>query len=49
MTYLDELFGRPGRPGVEMAAQALRLAIPQERVEVVATTFTEAVIRATGG
>lgn len=30
--YLDELFGRRGGPGIEMAANALRIAVPKDRV-----------------
>jgi hypothetical protein len=31
--YLEELFGRRGRVGIRMAAAALRLGLPEERVE----------------
>lgn len=33
--YLDELFGRRGRPGIQMAARALRVGIPEERVQAI--------------
>ncbi|HAF10766.1 MAG TPA: hypothetical protein DCK98_11895 [Chloroflexi bacterium] len=42
--YLDALFGRRGRPGIEMAARALRLAMPEDRVEVVSTAYVSAVL-----
>jgi hypothetical protein len=44
--YLDALFGRRGRPGIEMAARALRLAMPEDRVEVVSTAYVSAVLAA---
>jgi hypothetical protein len=40
LAYLDELFGRRGRPGIEMAARALRLGMPEERIEAIATAYT---------
>jgi hypothetical protein len=39
--YLDELFGRNGGAGVEMAVRALRLAIPEAQVRTLATSFVE--------
>lgn len=39
LAYLEELFGRRGRPGIEMAARALRLGIPEERVETISTAY----------
>jgi hypothetical protein len=33
LNYIEELFGRRGRPGIEMASRALRIAIPENRVE----------------
>lgn len=38
--YLDELFGRRGRRGIEMAARALRVGMPEERVEAICTAYT---------
>jgi hypothetical protein len=38
--YLATLFGRRGRPGVEMATRALRIALPAERVEAIAVAYT---------
>jgi hypothetical protein len=37
LQYLDELFGRRGGRGIEMAARALRTGIPEERVEAICT------------
>ena len=33
VTYIDQLFGRRGRPGVEMAVRALRIGVPEAQVE----------------
>ena len=33
LTHLEALFGRRGRPGIEMATRALRTGMPQARVE----------------
>jgi len=44
--YLEALFGRRGRPGVEMAARAMRLALPAERVEAVCVAYTTALLPA---
>ena len=41
-TYLDELFGRRGRPGIEMAARALRLNMDAETVEVICVSYLAA-------
>jgi hypothetical protein len=38
--YLEELFGRRGRVGIRMAAQALRLGLPEERVEALSVSYT---------
>lgn len=40
--YLNELFGRRGAPGIRMAARALRLAIPEERVEAICIAYVRA-------
>lgn len=42
LSYLDELFGRRGRPGIEMAARALRVGIPEARVEAICVAFAGA-------
>jgi hypothetical protein len=44
--YLDALFGRRGRVGIEMASRTLRLDMPVERVEVVATAYVSAILTA---
>jgi hypothetical protein len=34
VAYLVELFGRRGATGIEMAARALQLAVPESRIEM---------------
>lgn len=38
------LFGRRGRPGIEMAANAMRLAVPAARVEAICSAYTAAML-----
>ncbi len=38
---MSELFGRRGRPGVQMATRAMRLAMPAERVEVLILSYAQ--------
>jgi hypothetical protein len=45
VAYLTELFGRRGGEGVQMAARALRLAIPEAQVATLATTYIERMTR----
>jgi hypothetical protein len=40
LDHLDELFGRRGRPGIRMASRALRVGMPEERVEAICTAYT---------
>ena len=40
LVFLDELFGRVGRPGIDMAARALQLAMPQSTVEALCVAYT---------
>jgi len=42
VNYIDELFGRRGRPGIEMAARSFGGAIPLARVEAVSVAYTAA-------
>jgi len=42
LTYIEELFGRRGRPGIEMASRALRTAIPEERVQAICVAYVSA-------
>lgn len=42
--YLENLFGRRGRPGIDMAAEALRIAMPKDRVSALCVAYTEAVL-----
>jgi hypothetical protein len=44
MVYIDELFGRRGRVGIQMAARALRLGVPEERVEALSVAYTAALL-----
>jgi len=43
---LDQLFGRAGRPGVEMAKRALQLALSAQEVEALCAAYTQALMRA---
>jgi hypothetical protein len=45
VTYLEELFGRRGRPGIEMASRALRTAIPEDRVQAICVAYVTALRR----
>jgi len=40
LRLLDELFGRRGRPGMRMAARALRLAVDEQFVEALCVAYT---------
>ena len=42
--YLEQLFGRRGRPGIRMATDALRFAMPEERVAAIGTQYTAALV-----
>jgi hypothetical protein len=42
--YLQELFGRRGQQGILMAARALRLALPEERVQALSVAYTGALL-----
>jgi hypothetical protein len=42
LTYIEELFGRRGRPGIEMASRALRTAIPEDRVQAICVAYVAA-------
>jgi hypothetical protein len=44
--HLERLFGHRGAHGVAMAARALRMAIPQQRVEAICTAYTAGLIAA---
>lgn len=37
--HLEQLFGRRGRPGVEMAARALRIGVPKARIEAICVGY----------
>jgi anaerobic selenocysteine-containing dehydrogenase len=44
LRYLGALFGRRGRPGIGMAAEAMRLAVPAARVEAICVAYTTAML-----
>lgn len=46
VAYIDELFGRRGRPGIDMAVRALRLGMPEDRVVALAVGYTAALLAA---
>jgi len=46
IAHLEHLFSRRGSPGVEMAARAMRLAAPADRVEAICTTYTASLLTA---
>jgi hypothetical protein len=48
LAYLEELFGRRGRPGIEMASRALRLGMPGERIEALCVAYTANLVSAAG-
>jgi hypothetical protein len=43
--YVDRLFGQRGRPGIRMAADALRFVIP-EALEAICVAYTRALLTA---
>jgi hypothetical protein len=45
LKYIDDLFGRRGRPGIEMASRALRTAMPADRIEALCTGYATALRR----
>lgn len=42
LQYLGELFARRGAPGIQMAARALRVGIPEDRVEAICLAYLRA-------
>lgn len=44
--HLEHLFSRRGSPGVEMAARAVRLAAPADRVEAICIAYTASLLAA---
>jgi len=42
LQYLDELFGRRGAPGIQMAARSLQVGIPEDRVEAICIAYMSA-------
>lgn len=49
LTYLDELFGRRGRPGIAMAVRALRIGVPEARIETLCVAYIERLTSVTRG
>lgn len=45
--YLVTLFGRRGRPGIEMASRALRVGLSEARVEALCTAYVAELLRVT--
>ncbi len=45
LEYIEALFGRRGRPGIEMASRALRTAIPEDRVQAICVAYVTALRR----
>lgn len=45
LEHLEALFGRRGRPGIEMATNAMRLAVPAARVEAICIAYTAAMLQ----
>lgn len=48
LQYLQELFGSRGAPGVQMAIRALRLAISEDEIAVLTTSFAGSLREALG-
>lgn len=42
LSFIEALFGRRGRPGIAMAARALRMGMLEERVEALCTAYSRA-------
>ncbi len=49
LRYLDQLFGRRGRPGIEMAVRALRVAMDPNTIEVICTAYIDGIRAAING
>jgi len=49
LEYLRQLFGRRGRPGIEMAARALRSSVPTERIEALCVAYVAALLGSIDG
>jgi hypothetical protein len=45
LKYIEDLFGRRGCPGIEMASRALRTAMPADRIEALCTGYATALRR----
>jgi hypothetical protein len=48
LIYIEQLFGRRGAPGIEMAARALRAAMPEDRIEALCVAYVAALLMGSG-
>ena len=48
LIYIEELFGRRGSTGIEMAARALRAAMPEDRIETLCVAYVAALLTRSG-
>ena len=48
LIYIEELFGRRGSAGIEMAARALRAAMPEDRIEALCVAYVAALLARSG-
>ena len=46
LAFLDELFGRGGRAGIDMATRALQFAMPRASIETLCVAYTRQLRRA---
>jgi hypothetical protein len=46
LIYIEQLFGRRGDPGIEMAVRALRAAMPEDRIQTLCTAYVAALLDA---
>jgi hypothetical protein len=44
LAYIEQLFGRRGRAGIDMATRALRTAMPEDRIEALCTAYVTALL-----
>jgi hypothetical protein len=48
LVYIQEMFGRRGTQGIEMAARALRAAMPEDRIEALCVAYVGALLTRSG-
>ena len=44
--YIDDLFGRRGRPGIAMATRALQFGMPEAAIQTLCTSYVERLVEA---